>query len=564
VAPSVTVVSDQTVTEGVQLSLPGIATFTDPGFNNPAGGTVESFTYSIDWGDGTTSGPVTHVVMGSEGVLTTGSVDANHTYPDGPATYTVTVTIEDDDLGQQSGSFTVDVVNDTPTLTLTGADEHDEGSTTPYALTLGPVQDSGTETIQQYIVDWGDGNVNSFSNGHPGTVYHFYTDGDATRTLRVHIVDEDGYHANAATKTLLVHNVDPSVNAGPDGSVNENQLWTQSGSFTDPGTDSWTGYVDYDYDGVGEPDWQPITVNQVLKSFSLSHSWATYGVKTVKVRIADDDGGSQTDTVLVTVNDVTAPQVTDSGRAGGERPDQLSSVWFEFSEDVSASLDAGDLSMTNDTTGSPVDLSSLSASDVSYDPASNRGTWDLSSLSLDAAYYTVTLSGSGVTDPTGHPLAGGDSSFALYKAIPGDASLDGKVDVSDLGILAGNWATASGAAWNTGDYNGDGAVDVSDLGILAGHWGEDVTVPAPAMTSISTADVEGETVDLLGDEEPVRYASVEMDYDLADGTEASADTSASSEPFGGIRRTVEQNYSQIDSDGQADALSLAALKSPLE
>jgi parallel beta-helix repeat protein len=56
-------------------------------------------------------------------------------------------------------------------------------------------------------------------------------------------------------------------------------------------------------------------------------------------------------------------------------------------------------------------------------------------------------------------------------AIPGDANGDGVVDVGDLGILAANYGTASGATWSQGDFNGDGAVDVGDLGILAANYG---------------------------------------------------------------------------------------------
>jgi hypothetical protein len=56
--------------------------------------------------------------------------------------------------------------------------------------------------------------------------------------------------------------------------------------------------------------------------------------------------------------------------------------------------------------------------------------------------------------------------------IAGDANKDCAVDVGDLGILAANYGTASGATWEKGDFNDDGAVDVGDLGILAAHYGE--------------------------------------------------------------------------------------------
>jgi hypothetical protein len=61
----------------------------------------------------------------------------------------------------------------------------------------------------------------------------------------------------------------------------------------------------------------------------------------------------------------------------------------------------------------------------------------------------------------------------LYREVytPGDANLDGRVDVGDLGILAANYG-GSGKTWEQGDFNGDGKVDVGDLGILAAHYGE--------------------------------------------------------------------------------------------
>ena len=74
--------------------------------------------------------------------------------------------------------------------------------------------------------------------------------------------------------------------------------------------------------------------------------------------------------------------------------------------------------------------------------------------------------------------------------VPGDANRDGKVDGSDVTILAGNWQVGvggvGGATWDMGDFNGDGAVDGSDVTILAGNWQAGVTtaatsVPEPSM-----------------------------------------------------------------------------------
>ena len=53
---------------------------------------------------------------------------------------------------------------------------------------------------------------------------------------------------------------------------------------------------------------------------------------------------------------------------------------------------------------------------------------------------------------------------------PGDANDDKAVNISDLGILSGNWG-GSGKTWAQGDFTGDGLVNVSDLGVLSGNWG---------------------------------------------------------------------------------------------
>jgi hypothetical protein len=56
-----------------------------------------------------------------------------------------------------------------------------------------------------------------------------------------------------------------------------------------------------------------------------------------------------------------------------------------------------------------------------------------------------------------------------FVAIGGDANLDGKINLADLGILAGNY-NQSNTTWFQGDFNFNGVVNLADLGILAGHY----------------------------------------------------------------------------------------------
>ena len=79
----------------------------------------------------------------------------------------------------------------------------------------------------------------------------------------------------------------------------------------------------------------------------------------------------------------------------------------------------------------------------------------------------------------------------LTNYLPGDANLDGRVDGSDVTILAGNWqfgVDGNGTAtWAMGDFNGDGKVDGSDVTILAANWQAGVDSSVVAVSSTETS-----------------------------------------------------------------------------
>src|SRR5262249_23139382 len=141
------------------------------------------------------------------------------------------------------------------------------------------------------------------SNSSSATVPSTYlADGPSTRTVHARIKDKDGGSADY-TFDITVDNVTPIVNAGPDGSVGATQTFSQNGSFTDPGTDTWIAKVDYDFTGPGTHDFNNGTVSLPLsgKNFTLSHVYNTPGSYTIRVYVQDDDGAIGFDDVVVTV-----------------------------------------------------------------------------------------------------------------------------------------------------------------------------------------------------------------------------------------------------------------------
>ena len=86
--------------------------------------------------------------------------------------------------------------------------------------------------------------------------------------------------------------------------------------------------------------------------------------------------------------------------------------------------------------------------------------------------------------------------------IPGDANNDGKVDGSDVTILAANWQAGvpngdpENVTWSMGDFNGDGKVDGSDVTILAGNWQAGVNSQIPGDAN-NDGRVDGSDVTIL-------------------------------------------------------------------
>src|SRR5262249_36875019 len=92
-----------------RLALVLSGSFTDPGFTRAAAGTAETFTVSINWGDNTSQPATAVVTQGADGVATSGSLSASHSYARG-GSYTAVVTVPDDDGGGGTSRLTSGVM----------------------------------------------------------------------------------------------------------------------------------------------------------------------------------------------------------------------------------------------------------------------------------------------------------------------------------------------------------------------------------------------------------------------------------------------------------------------
>jgi uncharacterized repeat protein (TIGR01451 family) len=222
--------------------------------------------------------------------------------------FLVTITADDGRGGVKTTSFGYTVNNVAPTISLSGAAAVDVD--TAYELELGAVVDPGQDTMTSYVVHWGDGASDSF-NGSPAgkTHQHAYTAGGVQRTITVDLVDEDGTHAAAGSKTITVNafvNTVPTVAAdNASVSATEGQSAANTGTFAD--SDGHTVVIS-------------ASVGSVIQNGTSNGTWTwtllvpdgPLGPVQVTITADDGNGGVQTATFTYSVTNI-APTVALSG-----------------------------------------------------------------------------------------------------------------------------------------------------------------------------------------------------------------------------------------------------------
>jgi len=394
VTPVIAAFGDATIMLGDNYSASG--SFTDPG--------ADSWSASVNYGDGS-SGPLT---------LNGKAFSLAHTYAS-VGTYTVTVTVSD---GSASGTKSQTVrVRARPVAAVNGPFTSNEGSAVAMSAAASTDADG---TIQSYAWNFGDG-----STGSGASVSHTYAQ-DGVYTVSLTVTDNDGLTGSAST-TATVANVAPAISAFTGGTQFRGETYSASGSFTDPGSDSWTATVNYG-DNTGTAS-LPLSG----KSFSLSHVYNAVGTFTVTVTISDGaQSVSQTASVLVRARPVAVMNGPYSSSEGSTV--NMSAV---NSTDADGTIQSYAWNFGDGSTGTGVNVSHVYA---------NQGS------------FTVTLT---VTDNDGF-TGSASTTASIANVVPLIAPFAGndKLETADTYTADGSFTDPGADTWTaTVDYGeGDGFV----------------------------------------------------------------------------------------------------------
>ncbi len=137
------------------------------------------------------------------------------------------------------------------------------------------------------------------------------------------------------------------------------------------------------------------------------------------------------------------------------------------------------------TTGEKLVFPEIGSGLNGNDPA-NRGSFDSGPLNVsipEGATLRLRFVPPSETDVVGWTF--GLDNLSLHTAAPGDANVDGKVDLADFGMLKANFG--KDGHFTDGDFSGNGTVDLSDFGLLKDNFGKSAPAAVPEPSSLTLA-----------------------------------------------------------------------------
>jgi len=402
----------------------------------------------------------------------------------GPATFQVSVRVDDQDGGVTvSDPATLVINNVAPAVAINAL------STTPAEGTLVSLSATVVDPADASpAYDWSvrkDGVP--FDSGTPVDQTTFDFTPDDNGLYQVSLTVSDGTDQTTAERTILVVNAVPVVASLAGGTlVDLGTPVTYNGSFSDPGSDSWSGTISVN-DGS---DTATLPLIFDGKTFSTDYVFSREGIYDLTVRVRDDDGGTSfSDAIAVTVFGPAALTVADVSQ------DEDAGV-MTFTVTLSNAVPGGltvDYSTSDDT-----------ATTGDNDFAASGGTLTFAGTAGETQTFTVAVTPDtkvetdevfNVTLSNVHPTVGGtgqiidasdtatgtivndDTATTAYDDIVGraDSTGDWWVAKSDGSSFTsekwGKWGSTAG--WvdvQIGDFNGDGRDDVVGRSASGDWW----------------------------------------------------------------------------------------------
>ncbi len=282
--PSLAPIAPQSVLVGETLTLTAVATDADPNRTityglapgAPSGATIDATTGAFSWT------PMADQARGTYTLVVTATEEASASLSD-----------------ERPVAVTVMGPNRPPSLAPIGdVDVPEGGVVTTWAVGGDPDVEQGLRYgLAPGAPAWATVDPRS------GRITLAPTDGPAGADLTVEATD-NGAPALSASRTFHVNVLDvaPTVTLGTDASLTAGAVFGRSGSFTDPGADTWTATVDYG-DGSGV---LPLALGSD-RTFRLDHAYVNPGSYPLIVSVADQDGMVGTSRIFVDVSPMQAP-----------------------------------------------------------------------------------------------------------------------------------------------------------------------------------------------------------------------------------------------------------------
>jgi fibronectin-binding autotransporter adhesin len=396
------------------------------------------------------------------------------------------------DLGTQPGNTEEGVVlrnadggsaQATFILNGAGAKIRTRGLVGANTVSLGAV--AGTSTSA--YIDNRDESATMYSVGalgvdttYAGHIYDHVSGFDSTATVGIIKTGTGTWTLTGSSKYSGGTRVDAGVLAyGVDNATSLNRALTVNGGTVDLGAHSGTSSA--------------VTLNSgVITGAGTLTSTAGFTVSSGQISavLAGAVGLTKTTagTVTLSAGNVYTGTTAVNGGMLVIQSDAATAAIFSGSTDIAAGKLVFDYSAGGSATGSTISDQVKSILTTSY----NGGT---NSWATGAIHSTLANSHSTDSYALGWSNNTTTGAVTVQVVLYGDATMDGTVNIYDLGQVLANYNKSG--VWDTGDFNYDGTVNIYDLGTVLANYNKSLSLSEVSVNPSDYAGLDGDGVAAL-------------------------------------------------------------------